>query len=43
MVARKNSLERRETRKNPREEPGSEGWPVLYWLRQVEMIRVHGH
>ena len=40
-MARKNSLERREPRKKPREEPGSEGWPVLFWLRWVE-ITVHG-
>ena len=37
-VARKNSLERQE----PREEPGSEVWPVLFWLCQVEIITVHG-
>ena len=29
-VARKNSLERLEPWKQPREEPGSEGWPVLF-------------
>uniref|UniRef100_A0A8K9UWC0 Eyes absent homolog n=1 Tax=Oncorhynchus mykiss TaxID=8022 RepID=A0A8K9UWC0_ONCMY len=28
----KNSLERPEPRKKPREEPGYEGWPVLFWL-----------
>jgi hypothetical protein len=43
MVARKNSLERLEPRKKPREEPGSEGWPVLFWLCPVEIIRVQGH
>ena len=42
-VARKNSIERQEPRKKPREEPGSEGCPVLFWLCQVEIIRVHGH
>jgi hypothetical protein len=26
----------------PREEPGSEGWPVLFWLCQVEIITEHG-
>ena len=31
-VARKNSLERPKPRKKPREEPGYEGWPVLFWL-----------
>ena len=41
-VARKNSLERQEPRKKPREEPGSEGWPVLFWLCRVEILRVHG-
>jgi hypothetical protein len=41
-VTRKHSLERQEPRKKPREEPGSEGWTVL-WLCQVEIIRVHGH
>jgi hypothetical protein len=40
--SRKNSLERLEPRKKPREEPGSEGWPV-FWLCRVEIIRVHGH
>jgi hypothetical protein len=29
-VARKNSLERPNPRKKPREEPGYEGWPVLF-------------
>jgi hypothetical protein len=38
----KNSQERPEPRKKPREEPGSEGWPVLFWLCQVEIITVHG-
>ncbi|CDQ91927.1 unnamed protein product [Oncorhynchus mykiss] len=42
-VARENSLERQEPRMKPREEPGSEGWPVLLWLCWVEIIRVHGH
>ena len=42
-VARKNSLERQEPRKKPREEPGSEEWPILFWLCRVEIIRVHGH
>ena len=37
--ARKNSLERPEPRKKPREEPGSEGWPVLFWLCRVEIIK----
>ena len=41
-VARKNSLERPEPRKKPRVEPGYEGWPVLFWLCQVEMITEHG-
>jgi hypothetical protein len=39
MVARKNSLERQEPRKKPREEPGSEGWPVLFWLCQMEIYK----
>ena len=42
-MARKNSLERPEPRKKPREEPGYEGWPVLFWLCRVEIIIVHGH
>jgi hypothetical protein len=42
-VARKNSLEREEPRKKPREEPGSEGWPVLFWPCRVEITRVRGH
>ena len=41
-VARKISLKRQEPRKKPREEPGSEGWPVLFWLCRLEIIRVHG-
>jgi hypothetical protein len=40
-VARKNSLERQEPREKPRGEPDSEGWPVLFWLCQVEIITVH--
>ena len=42
-MARKNSLERLEPRKKPREEPGYEGWPVLFWLCRVEIITEHGH
>ena len=42
MVARKNSLEWPEPRKKPREEPGSEGWPVLFWPCRVEIITEHG-
>ena len=38
----KNSLERPEPRKNPREEPGSEVWPVLFWLCRVDIITEHG-
>ena len=30
-------------RKKPREEPGSEWWPVLFWLCRVEILRLHGH
>ena len=41
-MARKNSLERPEPRKKPREEPGCEGWPVLFWLCRVEIITEHG-
>ena len=41
-VTRKNSLERQEPMKKPREEPGSEGWPVLFWLCRVEIITEHG-
>ena len=41
-MARKNSLERPEPRKKPREEPGYEGWPVLFWLCRVEIITEHG-
>uniref|UniRef100_A0A8C7CAI7 Mediator of RNA polymerase II transcription subunit 14 n=1 Tax=Oncorhynchus kisutch TaxID=8019 RepID=A0A8C7CAI7_ONCKI len=29
-------------RKKPREEPGYEGWPVLFWLCRVEIITEHG-
>ena len=39
--ARKNSLERPEPRKKPREEPGYNGWPVLFWLCRVEIITEH--
>jgi hypothetical protein len=39
---RKNSLERQEPRKKHREEPVSEGWPVLFWLCRVVIITVHG-
>ena len=41
-MARKTSLERQEPRKKPREEPGYEGWPVLFWLCLVEIITEHG-
>jgi hypothetical protein len=41
-VARKNSLERPKPRKKPREEPGYEGWPVLFWLFRVEIITENG-
>ena len=41
-VARKNSLEWPEPRKKPREEPGYEGWPVLFWLWRVEIVTEHG-
>ena len=41
-MARKNSLERPKPRKKPREEPDSEGWPVLFWLCRVEIITEHG-
>ena len=41
-MARKNSLERPEPRKKPREEPGYVGWPVLFWLCRVEIITEHG-
>jgi hypothetical protein len=41
-VARKNSLERPEPRKKPREEPGYEVWPVLFWLCRMEIITEHG-
>jgi hypothetical protein len=42
MVARKNSLQRPKPRKKPREEPGYEGWPVLFWLCWVEILTEHG-
>jgi hypothetical protein len=42
MVARIDSLEWLEPRKKPREEPGTEGWSVLFWLGRVEIITVHG-
>jgi hypothetical protein len=29
-------------RKKPREKPGYEGWPVLFWLCWVEIITEHG-
>ena len=45
-VARKNSLEKQETRKKRRrrnlERNQAEGWPVLLRLCQVEIITVHG-
>ena len=41
-MARKNSLERTKPRKKPREEPGYEGWPVLFWLCRVEIITDYG-
>ena len=41
-MARKNSLERPKPRKEPREEPDYEGWPVLFWLCRVEIIIEHG-
>jgi hypothetical protein len=41
-VARKNFLERPGPRKKPREEPGYEGWPVLFWLGRVDIITEHG-
>ena len=41
-MARKTSLERPEPKKTPRKEPGSEGWPVLFWLCRVEIITEHG-
>ena len=40
-MARKNSLERTKPRKKPREEPGYVGWPVVFWLYQVEIITEH--
>ena len=41
-MARKNSLERPKPRKKPREEPGYERWPVLFWQCRVEIITEHG-
>ena len=41
-VARINSLERPKPRKKPREEPGYEGWPVLFWLCRVEITTEQG-
>ena len=41
-MARKNSLEKPKPRKKPREEPGYKGWPVLFWLCQMEIITEHG-
>ena len=41
-MARKNSLEKPEPRKKPREEPSYEGWPVLFWLCRVDIITEHG-
>ena len=41
-MARKNFIERQDPSKKPREETGSEGWPVLFWLSRVEIITVHG-
>ena len=41
-VTRKNSLQRTKLRKKHREEPGYEGWPVLFWLCRVEIITEHG-
>jgi hypothetical protein len=40
-VARKNSPERPEPRKKPGEEPGYEGWSVLFWLCRLEIITEH--
>ena len=40
-MARKNFLERQEPRKRLRDSPGSEGWPVLFWLCRMEIITVH--
>ena len=37
-MARKNSLERPEPRKKPREELGYEGLPVVFWLCRVKII-----
>ena len=41
-MARKNSLERPEPRKKPREKPGYEGRPVLFWLCRLENITEYG-
>jgi hypothetical protein len=46
-VAGKNSLGKtpekgQKPRKKPREEPGYEGWPVLFWLCRVDIITEHG-
>ena len=41
-MARKNSLERQEPRKKPREEPRCEGWLVLFLLCRVEILTVQG-
>ena len=41
-VARENSLGRPEPRKKPRDEPGYQGWPILFWLSRVEIITEHG-
>jgi hypothetical protein len=41
-VASINSLERPKSRKKPREDPGNEGWPALFWLYRVEIITEHG-
>ena len=40
-MARKNSLERPEPREKPREEPGYEGWPVLFCLCRGEILTEH--
>ena len=34
-------MPRKNSRKKPREEPGYEGWPVLFWLCRVEIITEH--
>uniref|UniRef100_A0A8C8HXY2 Transient receptor potential cation channel, subfamily M, member 1b n=1 Tax=Oncorhynchus tshawytscha TaxID=74940 RepID=A0A8C8HXY2_ONCTS len=41
-VARKNSLERQKPWKKPREEPGYEGWPVLFWLCRDDVVSRKG-